>query len=56
MPMLDGVHSEYGSVVRLAGAGATNQDGVIGTFDEFAMMELADYSLVDFGGGEIERA
>jgi hypothetical protein len=40
--------------VRLASAGATNQDDVVRSFGEIALVELAHHGLVDFGGGEIE--
>jgi hypothetical protein len=52
--MLDGLDAESRRDVGLAGARPADQDDVVGAVDELAPVQLADQSLVDLAGGEVE--
>ena len=45
--MLDGLDANRGGEMRLACAGPTNEDGVVGVRQELAAVQLADERLVD---------
>jgi hypothetical protein len=52
--MLDGLDADRRSEMRLARAGAADQDDVVGVFQELAAMELTGERLVDLAAGEVE--
>src|ERR1700728_2771338 len=52
--MLDGLDADRGGEMRLAGAGAADQDDIVGVFHELAAMELTCERLVDLAAGEVE--
>src|ERR1700685_228885 len=52
--MLDGLDADRGGEMRLARAGAADQDDIVGVFQELAAMELTREGLVDFAAGEVE--
>src|ERR1700677_379438 len=52
--MLDGLDADRSGEMRLACAGAADQDDVVGVFQELAAMELTCERLVDLAAGEVE--
>ena len=54
--MLDGLDGDRRSEMRLARAGAADQDDIVGVFQELAAMELTRERLVDLTAGEVEAA
>src|ERR1700750_6339 len=52
--MLDRLDADRGSEMRLARAGAANQDDIVRVFQELATMELTCERLVDLATGEVE--
>src|SRR5690242_13613290 len=52
--MLDSLDADSRSEVRLARAGAADEDDVVRVLQELATMELADKRLVDLAIGEVE--
>src|SRR5258708_5009352 len=52
--MLDGLDADRRSEMRLACAGAADQDDIVGVFQELAAMELTCERLVDLAAGEVE--
>ena len=52
--MLDGLDADGRGDVRLARAGAADQDDIVGVLQELAAMQLADERLVDLAAGEVE--
>ena len=52
--MLDGLDADRGGEMRLARAGAADQDDVVGVLQELAAMELTHERLVDLAAGEVE--
>ena len=52
--VLDGLDADRRGEMRLAGAGAADQDDIVGVFQELAAMELTRERLVDLAAGEVE--
>ena len=52
--VLNGLDADRRGEMRLAGAGAADQDDIVGVFQELAAMELTRERLVDFAAGEVE--
>src|SRR5277367_4214597 len=52
--MLDRLDADRGGEMRLARAGAADQDDIVGVFQELAAMELTGERLVDLTAGEVE--
>ena len=52
--LLDGLDADGRGEVRLARAGAADQDDVVRVFQELATVKLADERLVDLATGEVE--
>src|ERR1700733_6246578 len=52
--MLDRLDADRGGEMRLASAGAADQDDIVGVFQELAAMELTCERLVDLAAGEVE--
>src|SRR5271165_1301461 len=52
--VLNGLDADCRGEVRLAGAGAADQDDIVGVFQELAAMELTRERLVDLAAGEVE--
>src|SRR5580658_6671530 len=52
--MLDGLDADCGGEMRLARAGASDQDDVVSVLQELAFMELTNERLVDLAAGEVE--
>src|ERR1700730_3486941 len=52
--VLDGLDADRRSEMRLARAGAADQDDIVGVFQELAAMELRRERIVDLGAGEVE--
>src|SRR6202044_1694284 len=52
--MLDGLDADRRSEMRLACAGAADQDDIVGVFQELAAMKLTGERLVDLAAGEVE--
>src|SRR5882757_6747726 len=52
--MLDGLDADRGGEMRLARAGAADQDDIVGVFQDLAAMELTRERLVDLAAGEVE--
>src|SRR5260370_42446971 len=52
--MLDLLDADRGGEMRLARAGAADQDDIVGVFQELAAMELTRERLVDLTAGEVE--
>ena len=52
--MLDRLDADRGGEMRLARAGAADQDDIVGVFQELATMELTCERLVDLAAGEVE--
>ena len=52
--MLDGLDADRRGEMRLARAGAADQDDIVGVFQELAAMELTCERLVDLAAGEVE--
>src|SRR5271156_2228325 len=52
--LLDGLDTDRRGEMRLAGAGAADQDHIVGVFQELAPMELTREHLVDLAAGEVE--
>src|SRR5271170_240787 len=52
--MLDGLDADRRSEMRLACAGAADQDDIVGVFQELAAVELTRERLVDLTAGEVE--
>jgi hypothetical protein len=51
--VLDGLDTDRRGEMRLASAGAADQDDVVGVFQELAAMELTGERLVDLATGEV---
>jgi hypothetical protein len=51
---LDGLDADRSGEMRLARAGAADQDDIVGVSQEFAAMELTRERLVDLTAGEVE--
>src|SRR5271155_1857649 len=54
--MFDGLDADRRGEMRLARAGAADQDDVVGVFQELAAMELTRERLVDLAAGEVEAS
>ena len=54
--MFDGLDADRGGEMRLARAGAADQDDIVGVFQELASVELAQLRLVDLAAGEVEAS
>src|SRR5580693_3218153 len=52
--MFDGLDADRGGEMRLARAGAADQDDIVGVFQELAAMKLTRERLVDLAAGEVE--
>jgi hypothetical protein len=52
--MLDGLDADRGGEMRLARAGAADQDDIVRILQELATMELTCERLVDLAAGEVE--
>src|ERR1700719_3977681 len=52
--MLDGLDADRGGEMRLARAGAADQDDIVGVFQELASVELTRQRLVDLAAGKVE--
>src|SRR5271168_1561814 len=52
--VLDGLDADRRGEMRLTGAGAADQDDIVGVFQELAAMELTRERLVDLTAGEVE--
>src|SRR5580700_1190352 len=52
--VLDRLDADRRSEMRLARAGAADQDDIVGVFQELAAMELTGERLVDLAAGEVE--
>ncbi len=52
--MLDGVDADRGGDMRFAGAGAADEDNVVGVVEELTAMELTHKRLIDLAAGEVE--
>ena len=52
--VLDRLDADRRSEMRLARAGAADQDDIVGVFQELAAMELTRERLVDLAAGEVE--
>jgi hypothetical protein len=52
--MLDGLDADRGGEMRLACAGAADQDDIMGVIQELAAVELTRERLVDLAAGEVE--
>jgi hypothetical protein len=52
--VLDGLDADRRGEMRLARAGAADQDDIVGVFQELAAMELTRERLVDLAAGEVE--
>lgn len=52
MVMLNGLDTDCGGDMRLARAGAADQDYIVGVIEELAAMELARERFVDLAAGE----
>jgi hypothetical protein len=52
--MLDGLDADRGGEMRLACAGAADQDDIVSVFQELAAMQLTRERLVDLAAGEVE--
>jgi hypothetical protein len=52
--MLDGLDADRGGEMRLAHAGAADQDDIVRILQELATMELTCERLVDLAAGEVE--
>jgi len=52
--MLDGLNADRRGEMRLARAGASDQDDVVSVLQELAFMELTNERLVDLAAGEVE--
>src|SRR5271156_306401 len=52
--VLDGLDADRRGEMRLTGAGAADQDDIVGVFQELAAMELACERLADLAAGEVE--
>src|SRR5579863_2770628 len=52
--VLDGLDADRRGEMRLARAGAADQDDIVGVFQKVAAMELTCERLVDLAAGEVE--
>ena len=52
--MFDGLDADRGGEMRLASAGAADEDDIVGVFQELAAVELTGKRLVDLAAGEVE--
>jgi hypothetical protein len=52
--VLDGLDADRGGEMRLACAGAADQDDIVSVFQELAAMQLTRERLVDLAAGEVE--
>ena len=52
--MFDGLDADSGGEMRLAGAGAADQDDIVSVFQELTAMDLTRERLVDLAAGEVE--
>jgi len=52
--VLDGLDADRGGEMRLARAGAADQDDVVGVLQELAAVELTRERLVDLAADEVE--
>lgn len=54
MVMLDGLDTDRCGDMRLARAGTTDQNDIVGVVEEVAAMKLLHERLVDLAAGEVE--